>query len=490
MIIRSMRILENSGKSCTGPEHRRGTGATMSGATNTKATSHTSTRRHRRGSVVVVVLWAVALGAIIAAAVQVSALRQATMGVQAISRVQARWAARAGVEQMIATMAYHTENPDLEDAYAIYNDMGSRAYSEPEELFNASYAIEHTYDGQVFAGPMDEHTKFNINLAPEQPQPLLNIYIPEDIVDVISDWIDEDDDIRLQGAEAAYYLSSGIPYLPRNGFMRSMAELELVAGVYPEDVRGEDWNLNNRLDRNEDDGTLLMPRDNGDGILEPGWSEYLTTYSVAGGLSISGQERVYIAASSPEEIAERTGLTTGQAEAIFDFGSNPSNTLPMLWTAPLSYINEDGSIASFADGAEPTRPDVEPLSFDQYESVFGELTTNDPSFRFPGKININTAPAEIFTEVLQLDPAVADEIILQRQKSAEGFTSFVQLVSVSPTLNNAPTLADLGEVLDVTSNVFTITSTGRCESTGLEVQLTVVVDRSKLPVHILEYREQ
>jgi hypothetical protein len=42
----------------------------------------------------------------------------------------------------------------------------------------------------------------------------------------------------------------------------------------------------------------------------------------------------------------------------------------------------------------------------------------------------------------------------------------------------------------VTSQVFTVNSRGRSESTGLEVEITAVVDRSTLPARILEYRER
>ena len=41
-----------------------------------------------------------------------------------------------------------------------------------------------------------------------------------------------------------------------------------------------------------------------------------------------------------------------------------------------------------------------------------------------------------------------------------------------------------------TSNVFTVTTRGRSQATGLEVEMIVVVDRSTLPVRIIEYREQ
>ena len=36
----------------------------------------------------------------------------------------------------------------------------------------------------------------------------------------------------------------------------------------PEFVRGEDWNLNGRLDPNEDDGDISYPPDNSDGKLD------------------------------------------------------------------------------------------------------------------------------------------------------------------------------------------------------------------------------
>ena len=54
----------------------------------------------RRGSVVVVVVWAVAIAAVLVAATQVVSFRQAVVGRETLARVQARWAARAGVEQM------------------------------------------------------------------------------------------------------------------------------------------------------------------------------------------------------------------------------------------------------------------------------------------------------------------------------------------------------------------------------------------------------
>ena len=43
---------------------------------------------------------------------------------------------------------------------------------------------------------------------------------------------------------------------------------------------------------------------------------------------------------------------------------------------------------------------------------------------------------------------------------------------------------------DVTGNVYTVTSRGRASSTGSQVDIEVVVDRSELPARIVSYRER
>ena len=118
-----------------------------------------------------------------------------------------------------------------------------------------------------------------------------------------------------------------------------------------------------------------------------------------------------------------------------------------------------------------------------------------------GKNSINIAAFQVgrkqaggeAVSILNVDSpvpsVVMDEIIYYRQRSQKGFTSLVEMIAISPRFT-ATVMADIADVLDVTSNVFTITSRGWSEKTGTEVQLIVVVDRSTLPVRILEYREQ
>ena len=90
-------------------------------------------KRHsdsRRGSALVIVIWTVAIAATIVAGLQIVTYRQAVLGNEALARVQARWAARAGLETMIAIMEWHTANPDPSDALALINELDDNAIGE------------------------------------------------------------------------------------------------------------------------------------------------------------------------------------------------------------------------------------------------------------------------------------------------------------------------------------------------------------------------
>src|SRR5204863_5328786 len=93
-------------------------------------------------------------------------------------------------------------------------------------------------------------------------------------------------------------------------------ELDLIAGVDPQLVRGEDWNLNGILDPSEDDGDVSWPPDNADGKLDAGWSEFLTTYSVDGGLSLTGQKKLDLRTASASDVAKVADLDKDQADAV------------------------------------------------------------------------------------------------------------------------------------------------------------------------------
>ncbi|MEE9471040.1 MAG: hypothetical protein V3W32_04920 [Gemmatimonadota bacterium] len=449
----------------------------------------------RRGSVMFIVMWALALGALILSSLQLFGYRQAMQGRDAVARVQARWAARGGVEYMIAIMADHTLAPVPNDAFAMVRDMD--AFFEDEFEVGgrviSHYDIRHDADGIEWQGPMDEHSKLNINATLEEGSLLTTLEdMSPDIADAIFDWLDEDDDERPLGAELHYYQSLSIPYTPRNGPMRNIAELEMVAGIWPEHLRGEDWDLNNRLDANEDDGEQTWPDDDADGVLEVGWAGLLTTYSVQGPLAASGLPRIDLTRTDTEELVERLGFEEEQADALISFARESDASLESLLTAQILRAKQAGeSESSRGRRRQPTQQLAGPeLTTDQLRAVFAETMIGEFSGRPPGKINLNTVSEDLLRQLMFGREHLADEIVYLRLSGLEGIPSIVDLVEIPAFQEDTATLELLARISDTTSNVYSICSRGRSFPSGVEVEIIAVVDRSTLPIRILEYREQ
>lgn len=464
----------------------------------------------RRGSVLVIVIWAVAIAAAIVGGLQVLSFRQAVLGNDALARVQARWAARAGVEVMIAIMEYHTQNPDPEDALAMILDLQDHSSGTVE---TGAYDIRHFLDGQEFAGPLDEHSKANINLL--STSEMLNIRgMMPDVVGAILDWRDANEEASMLGVEKTFYQNRGLSYEPRNADFRSIAELELVAGVWPEYARAEDWNLNGRLDSNEDDGDQTWPEDKPDGVLEPGWSGILTAASRSSALAPSGEPRLNLATASTQEVGERTGLTETQANALIAYAKTPNARLEQLLSVPLTTLSQ-GSTGSGAAGSAGGKSGggstsaggrtgrssggrsstggagaqggAGNLDSAAIGRVLNECSVSEFKRPGPGKININTVSGTVLREVFDLNPKLVDTLLSRRDAKPTGLTSLAAVLDIPGMTTQV--LAPLAKHLGVQSFVFTITSRGRSFISGGESEVMVTVDRSMLPAQILSYRE-
>ena len=481
--------------------HDRNKHAEISNARHVRALKHYAPRK---GVVTIMVIWAIAIASIVVAATQILAFREATLGRECISRVQARWAARAGVETMIAIMEWHNSNPDPEDALALTRDLESNAFGEVE---TGTWDIRHFIDGQEWAGPMDENSKLNINVATRMQ--LLELpNITQDVVDSIYDWRDADNEPQQLGAEADYYRNRGLGYEPRNGNFRSIAELELVAGAWPQYLRGEDWNLNGRLDPNEDDGKRTMPDDNANGKLEAGWSQYLTASTRPVTKSASGQPRLDLRKANSEELMTRTGMDATQAAAILTYAKVGNARMAQILSVPLSQLTGSrtaGAAGAGAAGANRTgrssagqprgaatpaaASTVKNLDNKQLTLVLNECSLDDTrtSQANAGKVNLNTASRALLRDILQLDTRYADSILSRRISKQSGLLSLADIVDLPGATQEQ--LLILGQVADVTSSVYMISSRGRATTSGAEAEIVVMVDRSESPVRILEYRE-
>jgi len=440
----------------------------------------------RRAFATILAFGVIVLAGLMIGLLQSTAFAQAAAGREALARARAFWAARAGLESTIARLEYATENPDTSSAFQLIDDMAAVATGETA---GASWRIASLDDGQEVLGPLDAHSKLNVNRLTREQLMTLEPFMTDDVADSILDWVDSDEDPNPLGAELGYYQALPYPYQPRNAPMRSIAELELVAGMDARDVRGEDWNLNGLLDPNENDGDASWPPDNADGALDAEYSGILTAQSVEGTLSPSGQKRLDLTTATESELAARTKVSQEQAQAIVEYAGAATN-LSMA-----DFIRRDinqllqqarGGGGGGGGGGRNRQPRIESLSTEQLGALLDEFTVGPPEIGslVPGKLNINTCPPEVLEFLPQLTPETADAIIGERSARPQGFTSVAELLAV-PGIGRQQ-LAAIYDLLCVSSNVYVVTSRGRDERTGIEVEMRATVDRSTLPVVLQE----
>lgn len=436
----------------------------------------TRTDRHSpaRGLALVAVLLALATLGMILSAVQVVSFRQAAAGRQTLARMRAFWAARAGIESTLASLESGLQGGAQVSAYAIPDAMLDGAAGEVE---GATWTIAHAQTGleaEERDGPGDPHAKVNINRMTRNDLMQLE-QMTEDVADSILDWIDDDDTPGALGAEAGYYSQLPSPYEPRNGPMTSLWELELVAGVSSDLVRGEDWNLNGRLDANEDDGDESWPPDNADGALDAGWSANITASSLEPTLAISGQTKLNLTEGTSDDLIARVpSLDSLQAQTILDYASRGGARLEDLISTNLSQIAGQGST-------------VRNLRDDQLRALFDECVIAEASAGpQPGRINLNTVERETLDYVTAIPPGVADALILARDAAPTGFTNMMDLLEIpSMTPRRVTTFSSY---LTVEAGSYVITSTGRDGASGIESRVSCVVWTGELPVVIVEQR--
>lgn len=162
-----------------------------------------------RGSTMILVIWAIGILSAIAAFL--------------VYRAEVEWAVMASLERDLAARQLATAvlNERLDLLLADDN-----AYDTPDEAWYGKTGVSvFERDGyQVRLIIEDEGSKPNINLLGAETWELL--LEDKSDIDILLDWIDPDDDPRMEGAEKEHYQSLSPGYLPRNGFLASLEELK------------------------------------------------------------------------------------------------------------------------------------------------------------------------------------------------------------------------------------------------------------------------
>lgn len=475
----------------------------------------TDRRPRRKAFAVALVLWAIALCAILIVGVQSAAFRASSAGRETLARVRAHWAARAGVEATLARLQELTLQSEPVGAAQMLSDLALDARGT---LKGGSFEVGYTSPQGFMLGVSDAHAKLNVNLLAYDDLMLLP-GMTDDAATAIVEWTSPDDGT---GLSAQNYAGMPIPYEPRFAPLRELQELELCTGVRPQDVRGYDRDLNGIIDDDELEaaGTPGRPATLSGTPSDFGWSGLLTAASVDGGLAPDGRPRLDLATAQAGDLTRVVeGLNDTQASVILAYGQYAA-----ALAAPAAASTSAGGATSGAGGATQAPPtpvmedfinrsllqlaqvvarsgitiqgvtaatgpgggQVRALTVEQLAQLYDYCTLNAAAPPAPGKLNVNTASDEVLTYLTLLTATERDAIILYRNENQGDVVSVIDLLNIPQMTRQR--LAQIAPFLTTHSNVYTLTSRGTDATTGLQVEMTVELDRSTLPVTVRSLR--
>jgi len=243
----------------------------------------------RRGTILVVVLLAIAALAgmvlVIARAARVEAMTSGNH----VAAAQAAAAERAAEQYVVALLASQRDTVmTLDQSYFAAVPVGNAG---------AFWLVRPDYGDPALPqfGLVDEPSKLNLNRVTGHE--LLGNFpsIPRELAYSIVDWRDANDDVTEGGAEDAHYAALPTPYHCKNASFETVEELLLVRGAYPELLYG--------------DGVTGTPARYGIGaaaigglseqdVLARGLFNYLTVYSRQPATSTGGGGGAWVAVVS------------------------------------------------------------------------------------------------------------------------------------------------------------------------------------------------
>jgi general secretion pathway protein K len=171
----------------------------------------------QKGLALVLVLWILSLLTIMAGSFALSMRREASIITGIGNNAQAKSIAESGLA--IAEMMLL--NPDL-----------NKRWRTDGSIYEMDYG-----SSKVRLRLLSESGKIDINIVDQALLQNLMNHAPVDeaqknkIVSAILDWRDQDDLVRIDGAEKKEYQEAGLTYQPRNKPFQSIEELQMVLGM-------------------------------------------------------------------------------------------------------------------------------------------------------------------------------------------------------------------------------------------------------------------
>jgi DNA uptake protein ComE-like DNA-binding protein len=450
------------------------------------------------GSVLVAVLWCLALLSIVV----IGVLHTARMDLLVVKnygdRIQAHYLAVAGIEKAKALLYQ-----DARQRSRSARNHSGELYDSPDQFrdvrfgrgqFRVSHRGRTDEGGGILFGVSDEESRLNVNNASADELGKLYEMTP-DVVAAIMDWRDEDNEVSPGGAESEYYLSLQPPYLPRNGSIQTLRELLMVRGISSELLLGRDGQQNGMLAAEDD-----SPNDTLNDMLDLGWAGLLTVDSSVHNLNASGVERVNIQSADEAALTAVKGITQEIARAIvayraqnrfasiadlLDVVAAPNRGQPGVPSDPNQPNVQQGGGAPNpgSPGGNQSGPRV--IDANLLMDIADDVTIESGS-DLPGVVNLNSASLEVLACLPGLNRDLAQAIISYRQSN--GFLPNIAWLLKVPGINR-DILKQLAPRVTARSETFRILCEGKVTSTGVRQRIQEIVHVGLSSITTVSYRE-
>ncbi len=486
-----------------------------------------------RGSILVGLLWCLALLSIVV----VGALHSARLDLMVVKNhgdlMQAHYLALAGIERAKALL--YQDAVTRRKSHKNYSGELANApeYFKDIRLGRGEYRVFHQGDREdserILFGVTDEESRLNVNYA--SIQELGKLYeMPPEVAAEIADYRDEDETVSPNGAEAGDYAALRPPYLPRNAPFQTTRELLMVLKLPRELLVGEDANQNGMLDPEEDDGDESFPPDNRDGYLDAGWSGVITVDSSVQNVNAAGEDRVNVKSADENALLKVQGITAPIARAIVSYrGQNQLDSLadlldvtaappqsqagpqsqappvqsqqqtPPVQGQPQAQPNAPGqgrgpvqqnvtvnqNPAQPAPGRPAGPPGPKMIDENLLMEIADDITVGDDKEQ-AGAVNINTASLPVLICLPGINEQLAQALITYRR--ANGFFSNIAGLLKVPGMTRE-IFKQLAGRITARSETFRILSEGKVSSSGARKRIQAIVHVTSSRIDTLSYRE-
>ena len=451
-----------------------------------------------KASILVGLLWCVALLSLVVISVLHTARMDLMVGKNYGDRIQARYLALAGIEKAKALLYQNA----LQRSRSGKNHTGE-LYNSPEQFrevplgrgqFSVIRRARQDEGGGIVYGVGDEESRLNVNLADGGSLAKLDGITPQ-IIAAIADWRDGDNAVSPGGAEAEFYLSLQPPRLPRNGPFLTVRELLMVRGVSADLLLGRDTQQNGLLESAEDIAENSGRVDNQATDVGTGWAGILTVDSRDDNVSASGADRVNVQTADETALTGVPGITPDIARAIVASRSNNQirniASLLEVTSAPANQ-NQNPARGGSQSGPRQSSPDQGGVGSGQRVispslliEIADDITADEDSSK-AGLINVNTASLSVLVCLPGVDRELAQAIISYRQSS--GFLPNVAWLLKVPGMNE-DVFKQVAPLVTMRSETFRILSEGRVNSTGARQRIQAIVHVGLKGASTLSYRE-